>query len=191
MRKLKVQVQITVDGYIGASAAGVQWQVWGYTGDWGWDQKLRDYHYAVTKSFDTILLGWEMADGFIDHWAGIAQQKDNPQSGFAANINAAQKVVFSHRPRVSRWPDTMIAQHDLVTEVKSLKQQEGKDIIVYGGATFVSGLIDADLIDEYLLFVNPAALGEGKSIFHGFRKLRLLDAQAFECGVAVLRYARG
>jgi dihydrofolate reductase len=72
-----------------------------------------------------------------------------------------------------------------------LKEQDGQDIIVYGGATFVASLIKHNLIDEYHLFVNPAAIGSGLPIFQNLdQKLRLslVTTKAFSCGIVMLHY---
>ncbi|MGH7561427.1 MAG: dihydrofolate reductase family protein, partial [Gemmatimonadales bacterium] len=79
----------------------------------------------------------------------------------------------------------------LVEAVNRLKSQPGKDIIVYGGATFVSSLIEHGLIDELNLFVNPAAIGNGMRIFHDRRPLSLRASRAFDCGMVVNTYGRG
>ena len=66
-------------------------------------------------------------------------------------------------------------------------------MIVYGGATFVSSLIQAQVIDEFHLFVNPVAIGEGLPIFKMLntpQNLELMRARGFACGVAVLHYKR-
>jgi dihydrofolate reductase len=79
----------------------------------------------------------------------------------------------------------------LIDEINALKKQTGKDIIAYGGAGFVSALIKEGLIDEFHLFVNPTAIGNGLAIFnelHGKQGLKLIKATAFHCGVAVLHY---
>ena len=72
-------------------------------------------------------------------------------------------------------------------EVNSLKQKDGKDIIAYGGAELVSNLIKEDLIDEYHLFVNPAALGEGVSIFRQRTDLKFVTSRAFDCGITEMK----
>jgi dihydrofolate reductase len=72
-----------------------------------------------------------------------------------------------------------------------LKSQNGKDIIVYGGASFDSSLIKAGLIDEFYLFVNPAAIGKGMTIFkdlNEIQKFNLVRSIAFDCGIALLYY---
>src|SRR6185437_16020926 len=191
MRKLKLQMQVSLDLYISAKKQGMNWMIWSYTGPWVWDQELRDYFTAVTASNDTILLGWDMADGgYIDHWTRIAGEKENPQSIFAANVVAAHKHVFSRKERISRWDNTTTTTADLATEVARLKQLPGKDLIAYGGATFARALVETGLIDEYHFIVNPAILRKGISIFTGDEMLLLsaVSARVYPCGITVLVY---
>lgn len=70
-----------------------------------------------------------------------------------------------------QWDNTELPKGDLADEIKKLKDQGGKDIIVYGGNSFVTALIREGLIDEFHLFVNPVALGHGEPIFGGLGKL--------------------
>ena len=89
------------------------------------------------------------------------------------------------------WDFTTIENGDLVESVIRLKSQGGGDIIVYGGGSFVSSLIKAGLIDEFNLFVNPVAIGNGMTIFRGLenkQNLTLKTVQQFDCGIALLRY---
>lgn len=88
--------------------------------------------------------------------------------------------------------NTEIATGDLKDKITKLKnQQEGGDIIVYGGASFDSSLIRENLIDEYYLFVNPVAIGNGKTIFKDLkeiRKLSLIESIPFDSGIVLLHY---
>ncbi len=84
----------------------------------------------------------------------------------ADRINSTHKIVFTKTLEtfdleVVAWGNTVLAKGDLAEEINKLKNQNGKDIIVYGGATFVSSLIKAGLIEEYHLFINPTAIGYG------------------------------
>jgi len=77
---------------------------------------------------------------------------------------------------------------DLVDAVKQLKSRPGKDIIVYGGATFVSSLIEHGLIDEMNLFVNPVAIGSGMRVFKRKTPLKLAASTAYPSGIVVNSY---
>jgi dihydrofolate reductase len=77
---------------------------------------------------------------------------------------------------------------DVVQAVNQLKRLPGKDIVVYGGATFVSSLIENDLIDELNFFENPVAIGRGMKIFKDRKPLRLTTSTPYPCGIVVNTY---
>ena len=88
----------------------------------------------------------------------------------------------------------MLAKGDLVEEVTRLKNQTGKDLIAYGGADFVSSLIEENLIDEYNFFINPTAIGRGLTIFGKLEdkkfRLKLSHSQTYDCGIVVNTYLK-
>jgi len=91
----------------------------------------------------------------------------------------------------SKWINTDIATGDLIEEVSKIKGQSGRDIIVYGGASFDSSLIKEKLIDEFYLFINPVAIGNGMTIFkdlNEIQKYTLIESKVFESGKVLLRY---
>jgi len=194
MRKLKLQMQVSLDLFISGTESGMNWMIWPYTGPWTWDEELKKYFTEVTASNDTILLGWDMADGgYIDHWTNIANQKDNSQSVFAASVVAAHKHVFSRKKRQSRWDNTTTTTENLATEVLRLKELPGQDMISYGGATFANALARTGLIDEYHFIINPAILGKGISVFTKMDDILPLtpaSAKVYPCGITVLIYRR-
>ncbi|OCC04142.1 deaminase [Labrys sp. WJW] len=194
MRKLKLEMQISADGFSSSQDGNNDWMVWNWAPDWGWDTELRRYHEALTFSSDCILLSRMMAEeGFHQHWQTVAENSASPQSSFARAIGDMRKIVFSRTLKESRWANTEIARSGLAEEVSRRKQEPGKDIIVYGGPILVSSLVEAGLIDEFHFIVNPALLGRGKPVLgelHRTTRLRLVDARPFPCGVAVLHYAR-
>ena len=182
MRKLKLQVQMTVDGFVGGPNGEMNWA------NINWDEELNTYVGNLTETVDTIILGRKLAQGFIPYWAS------NPEgeAGRGAEIfNNTPKVVFTKTLEKSDWVNTVFAKGDLVEEVNKLKMVAGGDMIAYGGATFVSALVKHGLIDEYHLFINPAAIGTGLSIFRELvnqQKLQLKQARAFPCGIVALWY---
>ena len=184
MRKLKLQVQMSVDGFIAGPNGEMDWMVW------NWDDTLKNYVSDLTENVDCIVLGRKLAEGFIPHWAGAAQI-ENEEQVFALKMSETPKVVFTKTLESADWSNAIFAKGNLGDEINALKNQEGDDIIVYGGGSFVSSLINEGLIDEYHLFVNPAILGKGMPIFQSLsakQGLVLKQAQGFECGITVLYY---
>ena len=192
MRKLILQMQMSVDGFVGANG-DADWQVWGWGDDNRWDEELKRDFNAHFQSIDTILLSRKMAEeGYLSHWGNAAKRyPQDPFYAFAQRIVDAPKVVPTERLEKSRWERTVVRSGDLPREVGMLKAEEGGNVGVFGGAGFASALIAAGLVDELQLYINPAALGDGTRIFDqaGFRKLRLLGSKAYECGILVSRYA--
>lgn len=185
MRKLKLQVQMTVDGYIAGPNGEMDWV------SFNWDDALKEYVTELTESMDQIVLGRNLAQGFIPHWAGVAQDPTHDEHFAGVKFTETPKVVFSKTLGTSEWDNTALAQGDLVEEITRLKNQEGADIIAYGGATFVSSLIKHNLIDAYHLFVNPVAIGKGLPIFQRLdtkQRLKLVNAIPFACGIVLLHY---
>ena len=132
MRKLKLQVQISLDGYIAGPNGEMDWMVW------NWDDKLIQYVTALNETFDCILLGRKLAEGFIPHWANVAANPEDTEHTAGKVFNDTYKIVFTKtlnptNPMVMGCKNTVLAKDDLVTKVTKLKSQEGKDIIAYCG----------------------------------------------------------
>ena len=184
MRKLKLQIQMSVDGFIAGPQGEMDWMIW----DWGDD--LNRYVSDLTAPVDTIVLGRKLARGFIPTWTSHLENSQTADAG-ARKMVETRKVVFTQTLAESDWAMTELAKGDLVEEITRLKSEQGQDIITYGGGTFVSSLIAHGLIDEYHLFVNPAVLGDGMSIFKGVhykQGLTLVKSMAFDCGIVLLQY---
>jgi dihydrofolate reductase len=188
MRKLKLQIQVSVDGYIADKNGKTDWMIWNWGPEWSWDDELKKDFIALKSTIDTVLLSRKMAEeGFIQHWANIPA--DNAQYAFSKKITAAHKVVFTKTLSESIWSDTELAKGKLSDELLRLKNQPGEDMIVYGGASFVSSLLKESLIDEFYLHVNPVVLGNGLEPFKNAEKgLSLINAKSYDCGMAVLHY---
>jgi dihydrofolate reductase len=88
------------------------------------------------------------------------------------------------------WNNSHIISENIAEEIKKLKEQEGKDILVGGSGQLVRFLLDEGLVDKLCLMVYPVILGEGKKLFEDAQKhgLKLLDIKKYSTGVAVLEY---
>ena len=99
--------------------------------------------------------------------------------------------MFTKTLNKSEWINTDIATGNLIEEVNKVKSQNGRDIVVYGGASFDSSLIKEKLIDEFYLLVVPIVIGNGKTIFRDLKeiqKLTLIESKVFDCGLVLLHY---
>lgn len=185
MRKLKLQIQISVDGFIAGPNGEMDWMVW------DWDDELKLFTQELTDSFDCIVLGRKLAEGFIPYWKTVADDQTNPEHEAGKKFTDTPKVVFTKSLDKSEWENTVLAKGDLTEEIIRLKNQNGKDIIAYGGAAFVSSLLKNGLIDELNLFVNPTLNGSGMTIFGDIKErqnLTLVKSTAYKCGISVMTY---
>ena len=180
MRKLKLQVQMTVDGFVAGPEGQLDWMTRNL------DEGAIARIVQITDSSDTILLGRKMTDGFIKYWEAV--KPESPEYIFARRMVDTPKVVFSKTLARVEGKNVRVETGDLVQAVTRLKEQRGKDIVVYGGATFVSALIEHDLIDEFNIFVNPVAIGRGMRIFKDRKALHSTGSTAYPSGVVINTY---
>jgi dihydrofolate reductase len=106
-------------------------------------------------------------------------------------MNSAPKFVFSRTLGTASWKNTKVVKGDLAAEVRKMKEDAGKDILIFGSGTIVSQLAQEGLIDEYRIIVNPLAIGKGRTMFEGIRDkmtLKLTNTRAFGNGNVLLTY---
>jgi dihydrofolate reductase len=182
MRKLKLQVQTTVDGYMAGPNGEMDWMTFPWTDD------INAYLDALTASVDHIVLGRKLAEGFIPAWASEPEGEDKESIDW---MNNTPKVVISNTLTESPWANAVVAGGDLTEIVNRLKAEPGGDLITYGGGTLVSSLIAKGLIDEIHLMVNPVTIGTGMPVFPNdgaYQQLRLVAARPFDCGITALHF---
>lgn len=114
MRKLKLQVEISIDGFISGPNGEMDWL------EWNWDDKLKEYVADLTEPVDCIILGRKLAEGFIPHWANVAINPDDQEFTAGKKFTDTRKVVFTKTLEKSEWDNTVLAKGDLVL-TKSLK----------------------------------------------------------------------
>ena len=182
MRKLKLQMQITVDGFVAGPEGELDWMTWAM------DERLLAFINHLTDTSDTILLGRKMTEGFIKYWEHVITQPESPEYSFARKMVDIPKIVFSKTLQRVDGQNVRLENRDVFEAANQLKRVPGKDIIVYGGATFVSSLIENGLIDELNFFVNPVAIGNGMQVFKDRRPMKLTASMAYPCGIVVNSY---
>lgn len=183
MRKVKLAMQMTINGYVAGPNGENDWMTWNP------DDEFMEFINSHFDSSDTLLLGRKMAGGFIKHWENALEK--NPATPFGKQIVETPKVVFTKTLDQATWHNTTLAKGNLAAEIAHLKNQDGKDIAVVGGAGLVSSLIKEGLIDEYHLIINPTAMGDGMTIFNSLdriQKFTPIAAKLYSGGKAVLSY---
>jgi dihydrofolate reductase len=184
MRKLKLQMQITLDGFVSSPDGGNDWVFVSGPDEAGFKKIVE-----LADSSDTLLLGRKMSGEFLSHWENVVDnQPDSTWHSFARIMVNHRKIVFSRTETAIRGRNVEVENGDLVTAVQALKNQPGKDILVYGGAAFVSSLISFNLIDEYYFIINPVAIGAGLSIFKERKILKLKSSIAYGNGKVLNKY---
>lgn len=186
MRKLKLQMQMTINGYVGKPGGENDWMTWNP------DDEFVAFLCSLIDSSDTLLLGRKTAEVLIPFWESTAEK--NPAHPFAKKIADIQKVVFTKTLDQSIWNHTTLAKGNLAEEIDRLKKSGtgvSKDMLVFGGAGFVSSLVNEGLIDEYHLIINPTAMSNGMTIFNTpgrIEKFTPIQSKLYPGGKTVLSF---
>ncbi|HWC32645.1 MAG TPA: dihydrofolate reductase family protein, partial [Actinomycetota bacterium] len=126
---------------------------------------------------------------FAGYWPTATEDRET-----ADVLNSLPKYVASTTlEEPLEWSNSHLLKGDVAAEVAALKQQDGKDLLVFGSGGRVHTLMRHDLVDEYRLQVNPIVLGSGKRLFDADTRVPLsfVDTKVSTTGVLLLTYARG
>jgi dihydrofolate reductase len=164
---------------------GLDWHLQNWTSDMGQllGQQLRHA--------DTLLLGRNTYSAMAGYWPAISMSLSIPREDipYVDLINAIKKIVCSNTLKQPGWNNSWVIKGNLLQQINKLKQQPGKDIMVYGSNTLVQYLIKNNLVDEYILWTYPIAIAEGMALFKYKQNLKLMQSHQFPSGVVVLHYA--
>lgn len=139
------------------------------------------------SGIDTIFYGRLSYDQWGNYQPGV--QASEAEKLVWGAVHSKKKYVFSSRERQD--PSATFISSGLVENVAAIRQEEGKDIWLYGGAQLISSFLHLGLIDQYRLSVHPVVLGRGKPLFENLSKrinLELAGVNRFQSGVVQLIY---
>lgn len=161
MRKIIVLEFVSLDGVIQAPG-GPQEDTDGNFKYGGWivpyfDERSGDIMQEQMSRTRALLLGRKTYEIFASYWP-------THESAWPG-INSATKYVVSDTLTASLWDNTVIIKDNVVEEIRSLKQQDGPDLQVYGSSRLLQTLLKHDLADELWLKIFPVTLGTGKRLF--------------------------
>ena len=192
MRKLIVAEFITLDGVIQAPGAADEDTEGGFVhGGWThpyWHDDIGAHFFQAMSEADALLLGrktWQIHGAAFD-----PMPAGDP---FGDVMNGIQKYVVSTTLQSAEaWRNSTIIRGNVVEEVRKLKEQDGKNILMDGSSVLIPTLAENDLVDEYALHVYPVVLGSGKRLFPGGKRInmKLIDSQPLPTGVVFQRYQR-
>lgn len=181
MRKIIFQMMITVDGFFEGPNKELDWHVV--------DEEFINYAIDLLNSVDTILFGRVTYQMMAAYWPTPAAIADDPI--VAERMNNLPKIVFSPTLEKVEWQNSRLVTGNIAEIVAKLKQQPGKDMVIFGSSDLAVAFTKLGLIDEYRIIVNPVVLGSGKTLFKGFNdrlKLKLIETKTFSSGTVLLRY---
>ncbi len=198
MRKLIVCNMMSLDGYFEGPGKNVM-DLFDYRREaYPLDDSFDRYNAERLRAADTLLLGRTSYEGFKSFWPAVAEDTNAPavQREISRLNNAIDKVVVSDSltsDQIAPWYNTRIlsraAAHSAIAE---LKQQEGKEILVFGSHLLWNDLLAHGLVDELHLMISPVVIGAGTAMFASKppETLRLIDTRRWEdAGTVVVQYA--
>src|SRR4029453_6079721 len=160
MRKLIVFNQVTVDGYFTGVNGDLSW-AHNASKDAEWNAFVEDN----ATSGGVMVLARVTYEMMVAYWPTAEAKKNDPV--VAQGINTLPKVVFSRTLDKASWNNTKLNKGDVAAEIRKMKTESGKDMVILGSGSIVSLLTQEGLIDEYQIAVNPVVLGNGRTIFDG------------------------
>ena len=166
--------------------------------DWhfqSWTEDMAESLCEQLSRADTILLGRVTYNAMAKYWQAQALDLSFPRKdiAFAEMINSYRKIVFSKTLHDPDWYNSKLIRGNIIKEIVDLKQQPGKDMIIYGSGALISSFMQLGLIDEYVLWVHPVILGRGKPLFRDLHEnisFTLQKTESFSSGVVGLYYAK-
>lgn len=183
MRKLIVQQYMTLNGYGAEEDGGMSFvasEPFGKS-----DDKVRNDALGFIEGIDTMIIGRNTYEMFKDYWPNTTEEGE-----FADKLNMLKKYVGSTTLSKAPWGTYEPAEitEDAVRTVQELKQQDGKDIVLWGSFSLMNAMFEASMVDEVQLRVCPATRGTGTRIFDRTHELKLKKCESFENGIVMLCY---
>ena len=185
MRKIVAALFMSLDGVVEGPGPTDAFEKAGWTMPY-YVPEIGEYIGQSSAESDGMLLGRITYQGF--------QQAFEPQGNsdpFAAMMNGATKYVVSNSLTSADWMNSRLIGGNVIQEITSLKQQDGRNLNISGSITLVQSLLPHGLIDQLDLLVHPVTVGMGQRLFvDGFGAgFRLLESRSFSSGVVLLSLA--
>ncbi|MHA4740405.1 dihydrofolate reductase family protein [Dyadobacter sp. MSC1_007] len=185
MRKLVLFAHMSLDGFAGDINGGLDFLTY--------DEELQQYADELVKTVGSPLYGkttYQLMEGY---WPTVLDKPTASEHSrqHAQWVQDIPKVVFSTTLESADWNNTTLIKDNVEEEINKLKQQPGKDLVIFGSPGLSKSLMRLGLIDEFRLTVHPVILGDGISLFDSSlpkSNLKLVDSKTMNSGVVALHY---
>ncbi|MNI54238.1 hypothetical protein D3C73_1091260 [compost metagenome] len=187
MRKLVLFLHSSLDGFVEGPNGEM---------DIGWvsyDADLEKHAKEILSTADTVIWGSGTYQMMYSYWPSVSSDPTASQHerDHAEWIEQTSKIVLSTTLDKVEWNNSRLVKEDAEEEIKKLKQQPGKDMVLLGSPRLAHYLMQLDLIDEYKITVSPVLIGSGLPLFQGLKEkvnLKLIDNKTFDSGAIGLVY---
>lgn len=171
-------MMVTLDGYFEGIDHDISWH--------NTDEEFVKFADEQLDEADTLIFGHRTYEVMAAFWP--TEQALEAERSTAVRMNSLRKVVFSHTQLDVQWEHTE-ASTNLVTKMRELTAEGGKDIAVLGSSHLGKEMLEAGILDEVRIMVNPVFIGSGSTLFEGLnKKLKLTNTRTFKNGNVLLTY---
>ena len=181
MRKVTLGLANSLDNYIARTDGRYDWI--------RWSDEVAELSAPFMKTVDALLIGRKTYQVMLASGQSSYPGGRNYVFSRSAKRVAQIKKLLAARPKPDN--NVEVVSGEAASFVKKLKQQSGNGIAVFGGGIRAQALLEADLIDEIVLNVQPVLLGSGVPLFHAMKKqidLQLLSSRALKSAGLVVTY---
>lgn len=185
MRKLVLFMHVSLDGYASDSNGGLDWIPY--------NEELEKYAEEVVAKVGSPVYGRTTYRLMESYWPTVL---DDPNASKHSKEHAkwlqdVKKIVISGSMDSVEWNNTVLIRDNVAEEIKALKEQPGKNLVIFGSPGAAKTLLELGLVDECLLTICPVILGGGKSAFHGDGekiRLKLVSSRTLKSGIIAAHY---
>ncbi len=172
---------MTLDGYFEGNQ---NWDLSFHNVIWG--EELEKLSIEQLNAADYLVFGRVTYEGMAEYWT-------KAEGEIAELMNRIPKLVFSKTLKSADWNNTTLISENAAAEIRKLKEQDGRDMYVFGSANLSETLINDNLFDEYRIGISPVILGSGRPLFRqgiATKNLSLVSTQQLLTGGVVLTYSK-
>ena len=185
MRKLVLFLHLSLDGFSASEDGGLEWIPY--------NESFEKYAEKIVSTVGTPIYGRVTYEMMKAYWQTFLH---NPSASkhdieHAAWLENVEKVVVSTTLPEQDWNNTRVIRENIAEEIAKLKQEPGKDLVIFGSITLATSLMEQGLIDEFQFTISPVMLGKGKTFIRTIDEkvqLELLESETLDGGIVGLHY---